>query len=238
MSVSFSLREPSTRQHRATVAYMARRFRSILESYLQRRVNVQLRDTHSGAEMIVEDIDNADDRDLYVTLEYDTQHNTIDAKACLYESGGRRTCRRARGLRLTDLERPEVLFSWILSRKRVPDQDHFTRTVLGTSSVHERRQEEARLIREFAQKAKKSKVKSDPWLKHCVAGVSDKSKDKDLSRAFAICVSQGQKSGYYKPGTKTQTAAGKTRGRQKAAQKGHSDVLAAYEAAKKHGRRQ
>jgi hypothetical protein len=70
---------------------------------------------------------------------------------------------------------------------------------------------------------------SDPWIKHCVAKVFKRTND--LPRAFAICTAQGQKSGYYKPGSRTQTKAGKTRARSKAAKKGHSDVLQSYEKA-------
>lgn len=73
-------------------------------------------------------------------------------------------------------------------------------------------------------------TEADAWIKHCIAKVY--AKNRNLSRAFAICTAQGQKTGYYKKGTKETTAKGKTRARSKAAQKGHQDVLKSYEQAK------
>jgi len=73
-------------------------------------------------------------------------------------------------------------------------------------------------------------TEADAWMKHCIAKVY--AKHQDLSRAFAICTAQGQKTGYYKKGTKDPTKKGKTRARSKAAQKGHRDVLKSYEQAK------
>jgi hypothetical protein len=49
--------------------------------------------------------------------------------------------------------------------------------------------------------------RSDAYMRHCVAGVTKGGKGK--ARAFAICKAGGNKAGYYKPGTKQQTAKGK-----------------------------
>jgi len=71
-------------------------------------------------------------------------------------------------------------------------------------------------------------VEADAFLKHCVAGVAPK---RGKSSAFAICTAQGQKSGYYEPGTKTLTDKGEKAARSKSAQKGHKEKVADYEKA-------
>jgi len=65
----------------------------------------------------------------------------------------------------------------------------------------------------------------DAWMQHCVAGVGAKHSKED---AFAICTSQGQKSGYYEPGSRTLTAKGKTAVRSKAASKDDAARKRAY----------
>lgn len=51
----------------------------------------------------------------------------------------------------------------------------------------------------------------------------------DVSGAFAICVSQGQKHGDLKPGTLTPTAQGKKRSKRKSSEKGAGEKAAEYE---------
>jgi len=65
-------------------------------------------------------------------------------------------------------------------------------------------------------------------LKRCVRAVAKKH-DGDVSKAFAICTAQLQKSGYLKVGTQKPTKAGSAASRSKAAEKGHKAKVADYE---------
>jgi hypothetical protein len=78
-----------------------------------------------------------------------------------------------------------------------------------------------------------------PHLKRCVLAVAKKElegKDRDkgmvraaISKGFAVCTAQFQKSGYLRVGSQRPTKAGGVRGRSKAAQKAHMDKVADYE---------
>lgn len=72
-----------------------------------------------------------------------------------------------------------------------------------------------------------------PQMKRCVLSVASKDSKSDprsaLSRAFAICTSHLQKHGYVKDGSSEATKKGKSAGKSKAAQKGHSGKVAEYE---------
>jgi hypothetical protein len=70
---------------------------------------------------------------------------------------------------------------------------------------------------------------TSPQLKRCVRAVALKN-DGDVSKAFAICTKQLQKTGYIKVGTQVPTKAGETAGRSKAADKGHAEKVLDYEA--------
>jgi hypothetical protein len=50
-----------------------------------------------------------------------------------------------------------------------------------------------------------------------------------VGRAFAICTKQLQRTGHLKSGTREPTKKGASRGRSKAAEKGHSDKVIDYE---------
>jgi hypothetical protein len=74
----------------------------------------------------------------------------------------------------------------------------------------------------------KKRPHADAWMQHCVADVMSGGRNK--SSAYAICTSQGQKTGYYEKGSRTPTEKGETAARSKAAKKGHKDVKAKYKA--------
>jgi len=64
-------------------------------------------------------------------------------------------------------------------------------------------------------------------VRRCVRAIADG--DGDVSRAFAICVAQGQKHGELKPGTLKPTAKGKRRSKRKSSEKGAGAKAAEYE---------
>lgn len=71
-------------------------------------------------------------------------------------------------------------------------------------------------------------------LKRCVRAITkerggDEPTREDMSRAFAICTAQLQRSGYLKKGSQKPTKKGKTRSRSKAGEKGHKSKVAEYE---------
>ena len=66
------------------------------------------------------------------------------------------------------------------------------------------------------------------WLKRCVAGVA-KGKKADTSRAFAICIAQGQKFGLLEPGTKKPTEKGTSRAKSLGQDPEHKVKMGAYE---------
>jgi hypothetical protein len=67
-----------------------------------------------------------------------------------------------------------------------------------------------------------------PQLKRCVRAVA-KENDGDVSKAFAICTKQLQRSGYLKQGTNEPTKKGVKAGKSKAAEKGHGEKVKEYE---------
>jgi len=84
-----------------------------------------------------------------------------------------------------------------------------------------------------------ARKQTPPQLKRCVRAIVDKEMEGEdrtpeamraaISKGFAICTSQLQKSGYLKVGSQKPTKAGKQAGRSKAAQKAHMDKVADYE---------
>lgn len=71
-------------------------------------------------------------------------------------------------------------------------------------------------------------------LKRCVRAIAkerggDEPTRDDLSRAFAICTAQLQRSGYLKKGSQDPTKKGTKRSRSKAGEKGHKSKVAEYE---------
>jgi len=82
---------------------------------------------------------------------------------------------------------------------------------------------------EVLSEAKAKRKHMDPWMQHCVAGVVEKGRSTES--AFAICSAQGQKAGYYEPGSRTLTDKGQKAARSKAAEKKHKAVQAQYKAA-------
>jgi hypothetical protein len=73
--------------------------------------------------------------------------------------------------------------------------------------------------------------RADAFMRHCVAGVTKQGKDK--AAAFAICKAGGNRAGYYRPGTKKQTAKGTKAIRAHARAKDAPGKDAAYERAVK-----
>jgi hypothetical protein len=77
------------------------------------------------------------------------------------------------------------------------------------------------------------KGRNPSQLKRCVLAVAKKDGGEptrdDVSRAFAICTKQLQKSGYLKKGTQKATKKGKKRSRSKSAEAGHGGKVADYE---------
>jgi hypothetical protein len=80
-----------------------------------------------------------------------------------------------------------------------------------------------------------ARKQTPPQLKRCVRAVAKQYAEggkvtrEIMSKAFAICTKQLQKSGYIKIGTAVPTRKGKKAGRSKAADKSHSGKVAEYE---------
>jgi len=70
--------------------------------------------------------------------------------------------------------------------------------------------------------------KTPAFVKHCVAKVAPKYGG-DVSKAFAICVAQMQKTGRLEPGTIEPTDLGKTVAKAKKKQPEHGKKVASYE---------
>jgi hypothetical protein len=77
-------------------------------------------------------------------------------------------------------------------------------------------------------------AEADAYLQHAVAALTQKGMSK--SRAFAVAIAQGQKAGYYKPGTKQLTAKGKKAARRHAGERDHRFKEMGYETAIKRQR--
>lgn len=115
------------------------------------------------------------------------------------------------------------------------------RTLPGLGKIYRQINDEFVVLSEVYDSLYEARRGNTPTqLKRCVAAIVDDnlpdwSKEKpekvrtEISRAFAICTKTLQRGGYMKSGTQVPTKSGETRGRSKAAEKGHSSRVKDYE---------